>query len=205
MNPQNGQTPLDYLNQISPEAPKPTRFGFHFNLKTVLLLGVIVIIVMIVLANISSAISNARVEPWERFSARLATTGDIVDDSSSKIKNSQLRSLNSDLKLYITNTQRDLAVPLSNINVNPAQLPATITTEEAGTEMIDRLEDGRLNAKYDSTYAREMTYQTATLLSLIQQLYSISGTEATKEFLTTAYDNLVPTYKALSEFSASNE
>ena len=71
--------------------------------------------------------------------------------------------------------------------------------------MTERLEDGRLNAKYDSTYAREMSYQTATLLALINQLYKSSALPATKTYLKGAYENLEPTYKALSAFSASNE
>ena len=50
-----------------------------------------------------------------------------------------------------------------------------------------------------------MSYQTATLLALLQQLYKASALTETKTYLQTAYDNLKPTYDALSAFSASNE
>lgn len=154
---------------------------------------------------VGSSLTQARVEPWERLSARLAATAKIVDASTGKIKNSQLRSINSDTKLYITNTQRDLAKPLAALSINSEKLPKSILASESGQAMATRLENGRLNAKYDSTYAREMTYQLATLLALLQQLYGTNVTEATKDSLKSWYDNLLPIYKSVSEFSASNE
>lgn len=203
MNPNTNQTPLDYLNQIAPQVPK--RPLFTWNIRTIIVAAIAVIILVIILVNIAGAISNAQKQPWQRLSARLDTTAGIVSDSSIKIKNSQLRSLNSDLKLTIANTQRDLATPLANLSIVANKLPASITASEANAEMKQRLEDGRLNAKFDSTYAREMTYQVATILSLLQQLYSSGASSQTKTFLEKAYNDLEPTYLALSKFSASNE
>ena len=203
MNPQNGQMPLDYLEQIAPQAPKKP--VFTLNLRTILLGAIGVIILIVILANIGGAISNAGKEPWQRLSARLAATALVVDSSTGKIKNSQLRSLNSDLKLYITNTQRDLATPLTALSIDATKLPKSITSSESSEKMAARLEDGRLNAKYDSTYAREMSYQLATILALQRQLYASNVGPQTKIFLDNAYKNLQPTYKSISEFSASNE
>lgn len=203
MNPQNGQTPLDYLNQIAPQAPK--RAPFALNFRTILLGAAAVLVLIIIIAVIAGAISNSSKEPWQRLSARLAATSEIVDNSSGLIKNSQLRSLNSDLKLYITNTNRDLAAPLDALDIDPAKLPASILTLENNDKMTTRLEDGRLNAKYDSTYAREMSYQLATLLALINQLRSSGVSTKTKAMLDGAYNNLRPTYETIFNFSASNE
>lgn len=203
MTPNNGQTPLDYLNQIAPQAPKKPLFTL--NLRTIIIGVVLFLVLIIIIANIGAAVSNANKSPWERFSARLAATSEIVDSSSGKIKNSQLRSLNSDLKLYITNTQRDLATPLEQLGINPEKLPASATQKESAEAILAQLEDGRLNAKYDSTYAREMSYQLATTLALLQQLYKSNVGPQTKQFLSDAYSNLAPTYQAISEFSASNE
>lgn len=203
MNPNNGQTPLDYLNQIAPQAPKKPLFTL--NLRTIIFGVIALLVLVIIIANVGSAIGNASKSPWQQFSARLAATTQIVDSSSGKIKNSQLRSLNSDLKLYLTNTQRDLATPLGELGINPEKLPASITKQESSEAMLARLEDGRLNAKYDSTYAREMSYQLATTLALLQQLYKSNVGPKTKQFLEDAYSNLAPTYATISEFSASNE
>ncbi len=203
MNPQNGQTPLDYLNQIAPQAPKKPVFAL--NLRTIIFGLIIFLVIVIIIANVGAALSNARKEPWEQFAAKLAATTEVVDSSSGKIKNSQLRSLNSDLKLYLTNTQRDLATPLKAFDVNPAKLPASVTKKESSAAMLERLENGRLNAKYDSTYAREMSYQLATTLALLQKLYKSNVGPQTKAYLSDAYSNLAPTYEAVSDFSASNE
>lgn len=203
MNPQNGQTPLDYLNQIAPQAPKKPVFSL--NLRTVILGAVAILILIIIIANIAAAVVNAQKTPWQQLSARLTATAAVVDSSSGKIKNSQLRSLNSDLKLYITNTQRDLAAPLEQLDINTERLPSSVVNQESNTAMLERLEDGRLNAKYDSTYAREMSYQLANTLALLQQLYNSNVGPVTKQFLEDAYNNLLPTYTAISDFSASNE
>lgn len=203
MNPRNGQTSLDYLNQIAPQAPKKPLFTL--NLRTIVFGAIILLVVIIIIANVGSALSNARKEPWERFAAKLAATTEVVDSSTGKIKNSQLRSLNSDLKLYLTNTQRDLATPLKAFSINSEKLPASVLAKESSEETLGRLEDGRLNAKYDSTYAREMTYQLATTLALLQELYKSNVGPQTKEYLSNAYTNLAPTYEAVANFSASNE
>jgi hypothetical protein len=203
MNPQNGQTSLDYLNQITPQAPKKP--VFVLNLRTVIIGGLIVLVLIIILANVGSSMVNARKEPWQRLSARLAATAVIVDGSTAKIKNSQLRSLNSDLKLYITNTQRSMADPLKALDISAAKLPASITASESSVKMAQRLEDGRLNAKYDSTYAREMTYQLANLLAVLKQIYASNISAQTKTTVEGWYNNLLPTYTTVSEFSASNE
>lgn len=203
MNPQNGQTPLDYLNQIAPETPKKPLFTLNF--RTVLLGAIAAVVVIIIIASVAGSLSNSAKEPWQRFSARLDATTIVVDGATKNIKSSPLRSINSDLKLYLTNTKRDIAAPLKSLEVNPEKLPATIIKEERGTGITERLEDGRLNARYDSTYAREMTYQLATILSLLQKLYATNVGPQTKAALKVAYDNLLPTYTTLSEFNTTTE
>lgn len=203
MNPPNGQTPLDYLNQIAPQAPKQAKFGL--NLRTVLFGGIILVVLVIILSIAATAIVNGRKDPWQQLSARLTTTKTIVDDASKKLKNSQIRSANTDLQLYLTNTQRDLNPQLTALGLNSEKLSASIVAQEKRDAMVKRLEDARLNAKFDSTYAREMNYQLSTLLSLYQELYTAGGSNSARTYLKNAYDNLLPIQKSIAEFSASNE
>lgn len=202
MNP-NGPAPVDYLNQIAPQAPKKSLFTW--NVRTIIFAGLSLIALIILIASIGGALANANKEPWQRMSARLDVTEKIVDSSTRNIKSSQLRSINSDLKLYLTNTKRDLAVPIGELGIELKKTPEKIIAEENGTGITQRLENGRLNARFDSTYAREMTYQVATILSQLQILHATNVGPITKSTIKTAYDNLLPTYKDLSEFSASNE
>lgn len=203
MNPQNGQTPLDYLNQIAPQAPKKQLFTL--NLRTILLCGAAVVVLIIIIATLVGALSSSNKEPWQQLAARIDTTTEVVDGATKNIKSSQLRSINSDLKLYLSNTRRDIASPLQSLDINPEKIPENIVTVEQSTGITERLEDGRLNARYDSTYAREMKYQVATILSLLQELYSTNVGPQTKATLTVAYDNLLPTYTTLTEFNATTE
>lgn len=203
MNPNNGQAPIDYLNQIATDIP--TRRGFSWNLRTIIMAGIAAVILIIIIAVTAGAISSAQQKPWLQFAVKMNATATIVNSASSEIKNSQLRSLNSEVKLYLTNTQRDFTAPLQKRGINITKLPADALKVEAASGMTGRLENGRLNAKYDSTYAREMGYQLATMLSLLQRMYAAGGSAETKQTLTTAYDNLKPLYDGISKFSASNE
>lgn len=202
MDLQPGQTPLDYLNQIAPKQHKAALF--KLNLRTVLLGAGLLLVVIIIIAIVANSISNSRKTPWEQLSARLAVTTTVANNSVSLIKDSQLRSLNSSLRLYLTNTTRDLQTPLTNIGVDPKKIPASITQAENGTGMAARLEDARLNARYDSTYAREMSYQLSTILSLYQKLMPASGPQ-TKALLQTAQTNLEPIQKDLANFNSTTE
>lgn len=202
MNLQPGQTPLDYLNQIAPQQHK-TSF-FKWNLRTIILAAIGLVIIMIAIVAVISGINNSHKTPWQQLSARLAVTTTVANNSATIIKDSQLRSLNSSLKLYLTNTTRDMQTPLTNLGIDPKKIPDSITKQENSTGITERLEDARLNAKYDSTYAREMSYQLSTILSLYQKLYS-SSTAQTKATLTKAYDNLKPIQQNLADYNSSTE
>jgi predicted outer membrane protein len=202
MNPQQQFSP-SYLDEIAPQAPKRS---FMPNGKMfIVLIGIVAIVVVAILAIVANQISNSKIEPWERLSARLTTTSAIAASSDGKIKNSQLRSTNSNIKLSLTNAQRDLGAPLKTIGITATELTPSVVKSESGTEMLARLEDARLNAKYDSTYAREMSFQLANLLTLLRQLYNSSNNEMNKTFLMNTYNNFEPVQKSLSDFSASNE
>lgn len=202
MNPPNGQAPLDYLNQIAPQAPKKPLF--ELNLRNIILAGVLALGVIIGLVVIVGALTSSSKEPWQRLSARLDATAEIADSASKEIKNSELRSVNSTLKLYVSNTKRELTAPLTKLEIQPNKLPKEILAEESSELIMSRLEDGRLNAKYDSTYSREMSYLLATILALIERLKA-SSSEATQEILQTAHNNLTPIYKSVSSFDAVTE
>lgn len=202
MNPQQQLSP-NYLDEIAPQAPKRS---FVLNkTRLIVLISLLALVVIIILSVVVGQINASRTEPWERLSVRLTATNAVVTSSAGKIKNSSLRSTNSNLKISLTNTQRDLATPLTTIGIDAAKLSPSITSSESNVTMLARLEDARLNAKYDSTYAREMSYQLSKLLTLLQQLYSSSSNLDNKKFLQTTYENFEPVQKSLSEFSASNE
>ena len=197
--PQPSFTP-DYLNQI---AVQPTKKLPNRNLLIFAGLG-IAVVVIILLSVIVSAFASHTTEYTQRLAARLSTTQTIATGAQANIKSSELRSLNSNLQLYLTNTIRDINAQLKNENIDPTSLDSKIVASESGTDMAGRLEDARLNAVYDSTYAREMSFQLESIMALIDQVKASTNQQSLKDFLNSAWSNLQPTQIAFSNFSATS-
>lgn len=196
------QLPTDYLNQIAPQAPK--RSPFTFGIKQVALIGGALIILVIILAAVFGSIGGGKKAPLERLSVRLTSTATVANNAQVNLKSSQLRSLNASLKLYFTNTNRDIAAPLTAAGIDPEKIDKNIIASESTTAMTTRLENARLNAVYDRTYAREMAYQLGNTLTLINQIYKTTQSASLKTFLSSAYKNLQPTQQAFANFTTTD-
>lgn len=204
MDPNQPQQPsysIDYLNQI---APQQTKRRFLSNKQLIIggILGVVilVVVVMSIILNAGSTTQSS-----QQLAARLQSTETIVGDANSAIKSSQLRALNSSLKIFLTNANRDIAAPLLRDGITVTKIDKKVIAAEVGTDITDRLEDARLNAVYDRTYAREIAYRLQTIITLMRSLYESTRNEEFKTFLSTAYTNLEPTQKAFAEFNSVNE
>ncbi len=170
-----------------------------------MLAGIIggVLLLLIIVSIVNSALGSSK-DPIQRLAARLQTTATIASDAQSKLKSTELRSLNSTLSINLTNTNRDIVSQLAKQNLSLKTLDKTIVASEDGSAMTKRLEDARLNAIYDRTYAREMSYQLETIAALIDQIQASTSDKDLKAFLQTTTDNLQPTQKAFSDFNAAN-
>jgi len=200
--PSPSGVPVDYLNQIAPQAPK--RPMFTFGIKQLLMIGAALVILVIILAVVVGSITGGKKEPLERLSTRLTATQSVVSAAQPNLKSSELRSLNSNLNLYMTNTNRDIAEPLKAAGITTKNLSKSIVASESTTALSARLEDARLNAVFDRTYAREMAYQLGTLMTLMNQTYKTTSSTSLKTFLKTAYDNLKPTQESFANFNAAD-
>lgn len=194
--------PTDYLNQIAPQAPKKALFTF--GIKQMILIGVALVVLVSILAIVVNGIAGGKKEPLEHLAARLNATQVVVNDAQVNLKSSELRSLNSNLKLYMTNTNRDIAAPLLAVGINTAKPNKSIVASEATTALSARLEDARLNAVFDRTYAREMAYQLSTIMTLINQDYKATRNVQLRTFLKSAYDNLQPTQESFANFAPAD-
>lgn len=198
--PQPQQTPIDYLNQIAPQAPKK----INFTRKQWMLIGGLGLVLLIAIIIIIAGSLSGNSKPTEQLAARLATTAKIASDAQAKLKSTDLRALNSNLKIYLTNTNRDIVAPLAESHINIKTLDKKIVADESGAAMIAKLEDARLNAVYDNTYAHEMAYQLDTTMTLMKQIYNSTGNKDLKSFLDAAYTNLQPIQKQFASFNATN-
>lgn len=193
--PQPGLS-MEYLNQIAPQAPQRMRFSK----LQLLIFGGALLIVIIIIASIAS-LSSGGISSPEQLAARLASTQTIVSGAQSKLKSTALRTLNSNLNIYLTNTNHDIVIPFKAMGVDVAHLDPTIIKSEAGTDVLARLEDARLNAVYDRTYAREMSYRLDTIVALMQKIYKSTSNSQVKAFLDNAFTNLQPTQKQFSNYN----
>jgi len=200
MNPIQPNYSVDYLNQIAPQALK--KMGFS-RMQYILIAAVGLVVVLTIVFGVVISSSNST-NPEKQLAARLIGTEKIVGDAQTKLKSSQLRTLNSNLKIYLTNTNRDIAAPLLKSGVDVAKLDKTILASEAGTDITARLEDARLNVRYDRIYAIEMSTQLDKIIALMRQINNSTHSASLKTFLNDAYKNLEPTQKQFAEFNATN-
>lgn len=201
MDPKQPTQPLsmDYLNKIAPVAPKSK---MPFSKNQMILLGVLggaIIIVMILAIALGGLGGTKKYET--QLAARLIGTETIAADASTKLKSSSLRALNSNLKIYLTNTNQGIIEPLKKDGIDATKLDKSILSDEAGADITTRLEDARLNAVYDRTYAREMAYRLSTILTLMAKIENSTSNKTLKTFLTEAVTNLEPTQKQFADFN----
>jgi len=201
MNPQQN-TPNNYLDQIATPASKTSSVSGKIKL---IIIGLVVAIVITIVAMVMINIYNAsRLDPWKTLVARLDTTEKIASSATKNIKSSQLRSLNSEIKLFLTDTNNNIQEPLKILKIDKTKLPEDISKKESASSALERLEDARLNAVYDRTYATEMKYQLSILLSSIQQTYQVTSKAEIKQFLDKSYTSLKATHDSLANYSAAN-
>ncbi len=197
MNPEQNQLPADYLNQIAPQQKKPM-----LNNKLVYgLIGGVVLLAIIVVLIISSSGSAGPTQKMQTLAARLLTLQTISNDSQKTIKSGALRGINSNLTIFLTNTNRDIVSPLAKSGVDVIKIDKSITLKEDGSALKQRLEDARLNAIYDRTYVREINYQLDTVATLMQDIYNSTGNTSLKAFLLATDTNLQPIKKQFAEFT----
>ena len=200
MYPNQNQYSIDYLNDIAPQARNT---GPDKKLLAIVVIGVILAI-GVGFSMLLGGEPNSK-EKLQTLAARLQTLQDISDKAQKNIKSGPLRGTNGNLTIFLTNANTAIADPLLKNGIkNPKKLNKKIVLQENGEELSQKLEDARLNAVFDRTYAREMNYQLATVAALMKDIYTHSNSKSVKEFLVTTDNNLQPIKKQLAEFNAAN-
>jgi hypothetical protein len=198
--PQQPQYSIDYLNQIAP-APQKKPIGSRL---FVVLIGGGVILTLIVGALSLLSGGGGPTKDMQTFAARVQTLEKITASAQKNIKSNDLRSTNSNLNIFLTNTDHGMVDPLTKNGISLTKLDKTITTAESGSALSAKLEDARLNAVFDRTYSREMSYQLAALRVLMTSIYKSSGSKSMKSFLQTTDDSLVPIKKQFDTFNSTS-
>lgn len=197
----SSETPIssmDYLNQISAPAIQKT-------ISPVLLWAAIGGFLLFLAGVVFFALSSGGPSYSERLTNlvyRIDAVKKLVDENSKNIQSTELRRANSSLSLALTNTKRDSTAPLAAAGVKKITAPPkTSPILKEFADVSTRLEDARLNNVFDAGYARELSYQLATIRSEIKSLSKSSKSKSLKEFLTTAENNFAPLSDQFSSFN----
>lgn len=200
MNPDQNQYSIDYLNEI---APQPKKVGIKDKFFLLIVGGGLILVIIIGLMLLSSSAAGPT-QKMQTLAARMTTLQAIATKAQPTIKSGDLRSTNSNLTLFLTNANRDIVAPLMTNGVDVTKIDQKITLAENGATLSQTLENARLNAVYDRTYANEMDFQLETVVALLKEIYSSTGSKTLKTFLDNTNTNLQPIMKQLSNFSGAN-
>lgn len=195
------QYPSDYLDSIAAQPQVKT-------MNPMILWGLIgglLLLVIIVFIAISSAGNNTSSSSLTGVAIQMQNLKTVTESSQKNIKSSELRTVNSSLTLALTNSNRDLAGPIaaSDIKLKDKKNKTIAASAASTAELQQRLEDARLNAIFDRTYARELTFALKTLRSDMAVLYKSSRSSELKTALETADSNLKPIEQTFEAFNGS--
>lgn len=198
MNPndnQNQPLPVNYLDQISANAPQKNK---PFLGRPILIFLVVALLLITFLTFIGSIGKND--DSLVKLQARLTKTTEITKVAKKYLKSNELNAINSEVEIYITNTLRDIGPILTKNNIKSGSIDKNVLAAESVNKALDRLEDARLNAVFDRAYTTEMSYQTKNILTLINKLHKSSKSNDTKSFLKSAYQNLEQIQNKLTDY-----
>lgn len=202
MNPNDSQnTSSNYLDEI---APKNNNRSNLLNKKSTLIFGILGVLTLITLLLVMFVqISKGNSNTTEQLAARLISIKSTVDESTDNLKSSKIRAINSDLKIYLTNTIRDFKPILEKEKIDIEKLSPKVLKIESNEKLLEKLEDARLNAVFDRTYSREMSYILESTINLINKVIKSNRDSGFKIFLESAKTNLIPIQEEFESFSAS--
>jgi hypothetical protein len=200
--PQLSPSPLpsNYLDQIASPQKQP---GMSNKLFFLVIGGALILTIVIALALLSSA-GGSKTISTERLALRLQTLQKISQDSHNTIKDSNLRSINSNLKTSLLNANRDITEPLKAAKIDLKKTDPKVTDEENGEAITKNLEEARLNGTFDRTYAKEISYQLETTTVLMNGLLKTTKSTSLKTFLSASLKDLTALQSQFSTYSSAS-
>ena len=195
------QAPIDYLNQIAPAPKKP---GINKRALAIVIIGIgLVLAAVIGFMTFANTTTNGPKKSAAVLTARMQAMQTVAEKSQKNIKSSSLRGINSNLIIFLTNANRDIATPLTATGIDVETLDKAVVAKEKADPITAELEDARLNAVFDDTYAREMGFKLTTVSLLMEEIYNTSKSKSMKDFLVETDENLQPIKKQLDEFNST--
>ena len=193
-NSQDPQYSVDYLNQIAPQQPKSS-MPKHGKLFAVIL-GIMLLLSVGIF--IFGTLNSTEEVSAGDLGVRLKTLEQVTRDSQEDLTSGELRSLNSNLTIALTNASRDVTQFLGE---DVASLDKLAKENPADDELRARLTDAELNAVMSRTYPREMAYELEGTLLMLDTLEKEYTNDAFLTYVEKTRSDIEPIYETLSTFN----
>lgn len=195
---------IDYLNKLAGTTPA-TKTVAPANQKKILIgVGIFLALslsaVLLVLAN-QKGPTNTSTE--RVLYTTIFNNSEIADEASKEIKSSQLSSLNSAYYGQLVNDMTAMSAPLAKRGIDAKELGKAAKKAAAFQETLQKLEDARLNAIYDQTYATELNYQLQSIIMLMEKIEKLSSNKAMVDFVKKGKPNYITIQDGLEDYNSN--
>lgn len=193
-NSQEPQYSVDYLNQIA-SPTQQSKMPKHFGLIAIIL-GIMVLLTVAIFI-FGTLTATEETTPID-VAVRLETLETVTRDSQENLSSGDLRSINSNLTLALTNSTRELE---GFLGADAKAVTKLAKDNPQGAELNKTLEDANLNAVMNRTYPREMAYELEVTLLMIEELEKGNISKSFADYLAKTRADLEPLYEQLKAFN----
>lgn len=119
----------------------------------------------------------------------------ITKSANKNIRDSKLSALNSAFNGQLLNDLTAMTEPLAKRGIDAKELQKAAKKVRAYDEILDELTDARLNATYDTAYARHVEYELKNIVMLMERIEKYSSNKTMVEYVKKDVGN----YKSLQD------
>lgn len=168
------------------------------------IIGSILLVLALFIIFLLNAGGPSNAESFTTYAHRIQALSKLTSNSKKTIQSTELRALNATTGSVLGTAIQESSSVLSAVELK--QLPTAAkdspVTTEFGT-LDTKLNDARLNVKYDIVYAREVGYQLAKIRAELNTLYKASKSKSLRAYLEKTDGNLKPLVSQYNEFNNS--
>lgn len=192
---------IDYLNQIS--APQQVKKPNPLLLMIVALGGLLAIMAF---GFIIFNSGPKTVDKVASLNIRLGSLQQLATTAQRSLRDNDLRSINAEFLLYLSNTLRDIKEPVQKLGASSEGVTKPLASKEAAyvSALQSEFEEAKLNVMFDRAYAREMAYQINVVRSQMSTVYKNTSSTTLKQALETSDASLAQSNKRFTGFSGVN-
>lgn len=151
-------------------------------LKPILLVGGLIATVITAVIFVFSAANSEPTQQIQRLSARITTLKSIIDVGSKYAQGGDLRKINSDASILVTNEKAILDEYF--IALGAEKIDKNIAALEADTATLETLENAKLNGRFDGVYPTTLAQKLESTIALIREVRDKTRRVALKDQLT---------------------